>query len=221
MLSTPLRGVPSYPGISVVAPAVVPDPIKLADDHSEEYRVKLLASAYRGAVEKQYRKPCHFMKRFTRRAASFGLLVKAAALLQAFDVAPAAWCIWSVRRWYLARTHQAGYVAGAPVPLPPVGVVFSARSIEDRLADSDRRYVVEDSAVGGRLIFGKTHKLLLKRYGEMRGALIAAGPNSRAAVVERFFPGTTYDDMVDAARVEAVEIRNKLEDRVARGEVIW
>ena len=219
-LATPLRGVPPYPGNAIVSPAVTPDPPKLVSTDPEEYRVKLLAMAYQGAVEKLYGKRVFTLAKTSPRHRHWRSLVLAAEALERYDVTPAAWFTWVVRKWYAIKTHTNGWKEGQPVALPPIGYVLSLKRLEERLDDEEKRYVVTDSALGGRLVFGKVHKKLLVRYGEMRAAL-NANPAERAQVVERFFPGSSYEDMVDAAKREAIEIRQRMEDDAARGRMIW
>lgn len=215
----PAQPLLAYPGVSVVAPAYTPPPPKLRDTDDEAVQVAQLAAAFRACIEREYGGRCYLLSKLSRRAPSYAKLARAAELLRAFDVAPMAWCAFAVRRWRLARTHAPGYVDGTPVPLPPISVVFSVRQIEERLEDEDRRDVVETCCVGGRAIFGKTHKALLQRYAQMQGALLS-GATAEAAK-ERFFPGSLYDDMVDAAKVEAVETRMRLDDDARRGRWVW
>ncbi len=219
MLSLPLAGLPLYPGNSVVAAAAVPDPPKLMPDDTEERAVRLLAWGFRGAVEREYGASTFLLAKLSPKSKSYVLLAQAAQLLRQYDIAPAAWCAYAVRRWYLARTHSPGYVKGAPVALPPVGVIFSPAQIDKRLSDEDHRDTVESLIRGGRLVFGKTHKALLVRYQAMRSAVIGGQP--RAEALALFFPGSSYDELVEAARVEAKEIRHRLEADVARGKMVW
>jgi len=219
MLNSVLANVPPYPGRSIVAAADVPPPQKITPDLDDANRVKLLAAFYRGAVEKQYGKRLHALKNISPRAPSWGVLVKAAKLLEDYDIPPAAWCMWIVRRWYSIKTHTNGWKEGMPVPLPPVNFVFSTSQIEKRCADPEDRYVVLDSAQGGRVVFGKTHKLLLKRYTNMRAELNRGA--DRAATVKKFFPGTAFEEMVDAARGESMELRSRMESDMKLGRMIW
>lgn len=53
----------------------------------------------------------------------------------------------------------------------------------------------------------------------MRAELMRGG--SRQEIVKRYFPGTTYEEMVDAAKREATEKRSRMEDDMKRGRVIW
>lgn len=219
MLSTPIPDLPPYPGNSIISPATVPDPAKLTTAHDDADRVRILAAAFRGAVEHQYGVRCYLLAKVSPRAKSWNVLVRASLKLLEYDVSPVAWCTWAVRRWYLARTHSPGYAKGGPVPSPPIGVVFSTKGIDDRCADEERRYVVQESAVGGRVIFGATHKTLIRRYTEMRAA-INRGMSPKEAK-GKFFPGTKFDDMVEGARVEAIEIRSRLEEDIRRGTHVW
>ncbi len=217
--STPLVGVPAYPGWSIVTPAVVPEAPKLQAADAEDYKVRLLASAFRGAVEREYGVSTFLLAKLTPRSKSYVLLAKAARELERFGVAPAAWCIFAVRRWFLARTHTGGWTKGDPVALPPIGVVFSVRMIAERLGDEDKRGAVESCALGGQVIFGETHKALLVRYNAMRAAINRGA--DRAQAVALFFPGTSYDDLVDSARAEARETRMRIEGDITRGRVVW
>jgi hypothetical protein len=220
MLNAMGPNVPAYPGASLIPTAKVPDPPKLDPRMDEGAKVRLVALAFRAAVEAQYPgKRCFLLAKVSPKSKFWRMLVTAAEKLEEYGIAPMAWCVWSVRRWYLIRTHLPGYVKGAPVSQPPIPFVLSAKKIEERCAEEEKRYVVTDSAVGGRAIVGKTHKSLLVRYGEMRSAIVSG--STRAAAVAKFFPGSLYDDMVDAARAEAVEIRSRLESDAARGRMIW
>ncbi len=217
--SFPLAGLPPYPGDSIVRAAEVPPPLKLSPSDPEDYQVRHLAACFRGAVERQYGSKCFLLANLSPRSKSYALLAKAAQQLIAYDTAPAAWCIYAVRRWWLARTHTGGWTEGMPVPLPPVGVIFSASQMEKRLADEEDREVVASSAQGGRLALGKTHKALLVRYHDLRRAIGQGMPREEA--LAKFFPASTYDDMVEAARAEAVDMRNRLEDEIKRGRMPW
>ncbi len=218
-INVPLVGLPTYPGNAVVRAAEVPPPLKLKSSDPEDYQVRHLASCFRGAVERQYGAKCFLLANISPKSKSYGVLARAAAQLVSYDTAPAAWCIYAVRRWWLARTHTGGWTEGQPVPLPPIGVVFSIAQMEKRLSDEEDREVVASHAQGGRLVYGKTHKALLVRYAEMRAAVMRG--ELRAAALGMFFPATSYDDMVDAARAEAIDIRNRLEDEIKRGRMPW
>lgn len=220
MPSTPIPGLPPYPGWSVLAPAQVPEPPKLNPEDPEEFRVRLLAAAFRGAVDRQYGGKTYLLANLSERAPSYKSLVKAARLLAQFDVSPYAWCIYAVRRWWLARTHTIpNWKQGDKVPLPPVSVIFSEKQITEKLADEKHHEAVVSSAQGGNAQFGKTHTKLLKVYAEMRAAIMR-GMDTDAAR-EKFFPGTTYDDMVDASKAEAIDIRNRIDLNIKRGNIPW
>lgn len=219
MVSTPMRGLPPYPGWSLVAPAQVPDPPKLKPTDPEDYKVRLLAHAFRGAVESVYGTRCFLLANLTAKSKSYRLLASAATALEQAEVAPVAWCAHAVRRWYLIRTHTNGWREGMPVPLPPIGVVFSAKSITEKLSDESYKASVESSAAGGRAIFGNTHKALLVRYQELRAAVARGETVSDAMAI--FFPGSSYEDMVDAAKNEAIDTRNRLQHEISRGKFVW
>lgn len=219
MLSTPIQGLPPYPGISLVAPAEVPPPPKLKASDPEHVHVRMLATAFRAAVEREYGKPCWLLANISPKSKHYKTLARAASQLAQYDTAPIAWCAYAVRRWYLARTHTGGWEKGMPVPLPPVSVVFSARALDERLGEEESRGVVASSARGGTLIFGRTHKSLIARFGEMRRALRSGLSPQQAR--EKFFPGSRFEEMVDAAKCEAMEIRARLENEIARGKMVW
>lgn len=217
--STPLKGLPAYPGWSVVAPALVPSPPLLVPTDPEDYKVRLLANAFRGAVEREYGVKCFLLANVTPKAKSYRALVEAALLLEGFGVAPAQWCCYAVRRWYLARTHSGGWTEGSPVPLPPINVIFSKKQITEKLSDREKLGAVTSQAQGGRAIFGTTHKALIVRYNEMRAAILRGHRYEEAMAM--FLPGTSYEDMVDAAKNEAIDTRNRLDRDVSRGKIIW
>lgn len=204
---------------SVITPAMTPPPSKLQESDPEEFRVRLLAQSFRSAVESEYGGRCFLLARVSPRSRSYAVLAKAAKRLQDYSVAPAAWCLWAVRRWRRARMHEPGYVEGQAVPLPPVHVIFSVKHIDDRCADPDDRFVVEECLPGRRVIYGKTHKALLTQYAKAQTAVMQGCTADEA--LTKFFPGTSFDDMVEAARAEAKEIRYNMEHDALRGKVIY
>jgi hypothetical protein len=186
----------------------------------EPHRVRVLAAAFRGVVEHLLGERTYLLARVKEGSPAYRTLAQAASALVGYGVSPVAWCYAQVRRWQLARMHDEGFDrATQKVRPPPIGVVFSSKAIEERLGDEERRSTVVGCVAGGRTIFGPAHKALLARYQEMRTTIMLGA--SPASATAKFFPGSAFDEMVDAARTEAVETRRRLVASAARGRFIW
>lgn len=215
-LSAHGQGVPIYPGNTVVAPAYVPAAPMLNPESPEHELAAKLAASYRGAVEKRFPKQRCFtlLKGDIRKSKHYKLLVAFAAELIEHEISPAAWCIFSVDKW---RTAPSASLASRP-KVPGIAYVFSLARISD-----DKRWqfraAYNDGKLGGRAVFGKSHRQLLERYQKMHHAILRG--LHKATAMQQFFPGTLYEDLVDAARAEAAETRFRLEGQVARGAFVW
>lgn len=214
------RGVvPPFPGQEVVAPAAVPDPPRLRPGLTERAAAVVLARAYRGAVESRY----------GRRAASrlppearmvdgnLPALAAAARLLEAAEVAPAAWAAWSVDVW---RDYVAKGTRENPPRLP---WVFGAKRLEDpRVLGWFARE--GGAAAGGRVIFTPEHRALVLRWQRMRAEVLRTGaitPAELAAVALRWWPPGAFAAAVSRARDAASREERGLRERVERGEFVW
>jgi hypothetical protein len=211
-LSVDIDGVPPFPSFDVVEPARVPSPPKLDPDAPDATLARELLTWYRAAVERRTGKPCHVLKHCKLgKAKAYPAIVATARRLIEHDIAPAAWVAFMLD---LYRDH-----AGRK-GVPRVSWAFAPERV-----DKWRGYFGRNEASycgGGRIVYGKTHRELMRRYHSMRLALRSAAGDPRA-VVEEWFPPTvgTYEQFVRLAQAEAARIRVDLERRAARGEFMW
>lgn len=205
--------VPPYPGYSIVSPAIVPHPPLLKETAKGAELVAVLMNAYRGALEAFYDVRLPRRKNATVKPRDRKVLLAAAAVLFDKKIPPATWCWWRIERYASAKLP-----AGAKRPAhPPIAYVFSEKAL------TTNRWMFRaawgDGLIGGRMVFGPKLKALLQRYREMHAAIVQGA--TRRDAKQNFFPDDLYDQMVDAAKIEANEMTNKLILRIERGEYVW
>lgn len=216
MLATPRTGVPRYPGIDVVAPAQVPDPPLLDPESPSLDHVTILAAAYRGAVESRFGGRCYVLRGDLRGTKHWAAFVGAAEALIEHNIPPAAWAAFSCDVWkkFSARGPRPTRGKG----WPPVAWVFSAKRIEERRG----WFRAEESDYsGGRAIFGPKHKDLMYRFARLDWVLGDPRVRDVGAVVEQFFPGNLYEELVNAARAEAADYRERFKRQIREGRFLW
>ncbi len=215
LLATPAPGLPPYPGVSVIECARIPDPPKLREEDGPEVWAVLLATLFKNAVEKRYGvREFQFRNEATiRRSKHFNKLQLFAEKLFAHDIPPGAWVAFRVDEWK-ANTKERR--SGAP-ETPTVGYVFSMRAVTDMRWRF--REAMGDGDIGGRALYGKSHRELLRRYTKMHAAINAGMRKAEAR--ERAFPGDLWDVLLDAARAESAELRRNLSMQVKRGDFLW
>lgn len=213
------RVVPRFPGIGVVPLAVVPAPRKLREPDPVR-AAKILAAVYRGAVERFWPgRPCFVLARGdVSKSRYFKLLVSAAETLRengerCSEMSPAAWVAFSCEAW------RAMGKSGGP---PPLSFVFSAFRLAERWgwfeADFLGRYE------GSRVVVGPLHRRLMEDWRAMSASIVAERPKDRLAlghVVERFFPGRSWEDRVRAVGREAAASQAAIDQAIARGAYPW
>jgi hypothetical protein len=183
------------------------------DDSPVEW-VKTLAQSYRGAIFRKFRSPSYFMSRGdVSKHGSYGLLLKAAEQISTYQIAPAAWCLFSIDVW--AET-----VVQLKSP-PTVAFVFSEMRLEQRVFwfEAER-----DNYAGGEIKYGPNHLKLASDWMTMKQELLRLRPQTReelTKVVDRYFPGDSYDRRLANAAAEARRIQAQIDRSVAEGEVLW
>jgi hypothetical protein len=213
---------PAYPGISTVEPARIPDPPELAPlgaepEEQEVGDVEKLLTLYRSACEAKFKKRAWTGRGDVHKRPYYAALVETLRLLRQLEIAPAAWCSFSLDLWKAGDERASGSVGLRKVP--PLPWVWSPK----RLAEK-RGYFrgIEDGYRGGRLVFGPTHKKLLERYAEMMRAVHASHSVEESQVaVERYFPPGAYENLIEGARAEAADNSRRLRAMVERGEWVW
>lgn len=208
-----LDGVPRYPGVSVVPPAMVPNPPLLPENVTGKDSVLWLLKAYRGAIESRYKKRCFVLaKGDVTKSKYYRLLLEAANTLRDMEMSPAAWITWSVDFWrqYVERPS-----------FPGLAWVFSQK----RMADREGWFKHEDGCYSdSRAIYNDYAVELLNRYSKMQGELRRVGTSNPIAVsevVQRWFPGNFYAELVQQARDRSAEDQRLMNQQVKRGEYIW
>lgn len=201
---------PPYPGASVVEPATVPPPPLLDPTASERSWALALVRAYRGAVSSRTKKACFVLAKGDITASRYyPMLLSGARKLIEHKLPPAAWAAWSVDVWRSRGEKDA----------PPLAYVWGAKRIEER-----RGWFRHEAASyeGGMALYGRAHRTLLAKWNAMAAELMrVVDPADGPKVVERHFPGRSYDALVEAARREAVATNGELQARLESGEWLW
>lgn len=215
----PPPGVPRFPDRTVIEPAQMPYPPKLSAKDSDAWRLKILTRAFRGAMESEYRGKCWLLAKGLKANSPNGvMLLRAGELLEKFEVAPAAWCVFAIRRWRHAREHTETSAKKKALK-PPIKHVFSEKLIAEQCVDGDRRSTVTEYAPGGRVLISPHHRKLGTLYERMRRRIMAGMPAAEA--VEAFFPDGLYDELVDQARTDSAETQYRLDTDAKDGKFLW
>ena len=207
------RGVPTYPGSNLIKTATVPHPPQLDPDAKPVEWAERLAQAYRGVAEARTGKRCWvFARGDITRSKHYNRFVAAARALIEHEIPPAAWASFSFDVW---RDHAKRNVDKPP----PVTWVFAENRIHKNRGWF--RSAGAGAGMGGRVVLGEKHRALLTRYGQMKWELRLTPDEEVAEVVERFFPGDTYDRMVEDSLREVEDIQASLRSRAASGQYLW
>jgi hypothetical protein len=214
-------GVPPFPGLALLRPAVVPQPPRIPQSASVEEAAYLALKSHRSAVAARFggcgalagiRSP-----EALRRWRGFARLSEGVTLLRCAGGAPAAWVSFSIDAW-LAYVRKS--VADVP-PAPPLSWVYQATRIVDHA-----EWFAEQggSEIGGRVVFGPLARELVGRWQRMERELRLLGPATaeecRAIVARHFAPGE-WGERVAEARVEGRAMQKQFDDAMARGEWVW
>ncbi len=204
--------IPPYPSVGFIGVPKIPPPPSLSSDLSDEASVKKLAEAYRGAFESRYNKRSYVMTRGSvKRSKFYKSLVASAHFMRENDIAPASWAAFSLDSWISFSEKN----EGAKTKPPPVNWVFSMKRLEERLGWFDRE---ASSYGGGRLLFTRKHKDILRRYDGLKRA--AQRELITEALIEKWFPGG-WEKHYDMAKKEAAADQARLRDIVRRGDFVW
>ena len=131
----------------------------------------------------------------------------AADMLLKLRIPPISWASWSVDQW--ARRSKKH---------PPVPWVWAPRRIE-----LERGWYRRESGAfgGGKMIFGPSAREMLKRYSDMRAALVGVPAAGVPAVVAKFFPDDLYTALFERSKIEASAERFRLAKALADGKWLW
>lgn len=194
---------PLFPGTSVIAPAVVPEPPHLDPASAPAQRAAELLRAYKAvhlhATGKQWYRPPAVLVR------EQAVLEEGAAALLEEHARPLRWVQWSFGVWK--------NVAGKRTP-PPLRWVFLASRVRERAEWYRQEWGTFRS---GRVVLGKEQRALLADHARMTYAIRRG--RSPGDAVREFFPGTAYDDRVLSARAEAAQLQRHLNASVLAGVI--
>jgi len=208
--------VPRPVSVLNLAPVMIPNPPLLDPADIPGRKAYLLQRWFEGAVEARTKKRCWSFRSeragHITQSKHFGLLVKAAEVFIAHDIAPAAWCAFSMDVWLEHENKGA-----MPIPW-----AFSPKRIEERRGWF--RSVSSDYS-GGRVLHSDAGRELMQRQARLDRAL-------------RTLPGDATDEQISAcvsgvltiehqARLiasvqEAAKLMNDdLANKVYAGEWVW
>lgn len=202
----------SQPGaLGYIAPLVVPEPQRLSPGLTEPERVERLAAAYRAVL---YRRHGLRSRYLTRSRADghphYPRLVQLARALLEGNVAPLAWVLFSFDRWLLSPLGEQGHP-------PKSGWVWSPKRWKDQKqqeALAEARYDAPEY---------RSSPLAATLYTDWRMMwveLIQKAPETREQlleVVERAFPGETWERRLAAARRQTREMQQKIDEEISQG----
>lgn len=208
------RLLPPEPTAELIPTVRVPAPALIPGEHcSDDDAVAMLARAYRGAVERSFRTASMFMLRgVAREHKDFARLELAARLMREAEIAPAAWVLFSFSVWR--------EFSGRSGP-PPVSFVFSQKRLAERLEWFEQE---RDRWSSGQMLVTREHRTLAEDHHAMWRELLAYTPDTREGVrvvVERWFPGDSWERRVADARAVASRLQREVEQQVALGCVLW
>lgn len=209
------RLLPPYPGEGVIKPIVVPPPQPLPPSSelvTYAQCVEQLAGWYRGVLRDRFGYVSGFGGSDVRKMKDYRKLCDFVDELVKAQVPPASWVLFSFDVW-----AEYGRTGGPPT----VAWVFSLNRLRENrkwFEDKQARYF------GGRTYFAEEHIELVHKWRMMWDAVMVARPQTREqllVVVDRFFPGTSYEKAVNAAQVSTRRLEQYLREAVEQGRPVW
>ena len=197
--------------------ARLPSPPFLSADLSRVDQAWRLVYAYRGAVERSFKrgKPIFGSVESLRSSSHFPTLVEAAAVCIEHQIAPISWACWSIEMW------GAGTDEKRTSKPPPVTWVWSPTRIVDRRGWYGRECGAFE---GGRVFQGGAQREYRTRYKTLLARLLRlradASEDQIRAVVEPLFPDG-WEEWIEEARAENAQMQAALDREVGRGRWYW
>jgi hypothetical protein len=236
-ISDNLPGVPPPPdklklrlGIEDLKPVRIPNPPLIDDTLSENHIYKTLCNAYEGAVFSRY-KTRPFINigkqvdvydpgseetikiRDPKLSKLWAPMMEAAHLLKKLEISPFAWAAFSIDVWDDSEAKHG--CIGKP---PGIRWVWSPNRVRDRNDWFDQR---ELGYRGGATCFVPSHRELLRKWNMMHNELYRSGMKHSQEIVERWFPGDKYMQMVEKARKDTQREQARLDERLEMGDWLW
>jgi hypothetical protein len=193
----------------------IPPPRLLEPSTTPQQRVKVLAAAYRAVLERRYGVKSRY---FVGSAAleshkDFNKLSELGAQMVTCKVAPLAWVLFSFDDW----THTPlGKDKRTPPPTKWVWAKKRWKEQQDRF--SEERYT------SVQLRWAPEAETLWTDWRCMWVDLMRAAPTTRegvAQVVDRWFPGETYEQRLTRARSQTWEWQARVDREMADGGWPW
>jgi len=211
-------GVPCEPTLSAVPPVVMPGPPLLQDDEPLGAQVEFVAATWEHAVVHHFggKKRSVFRRRGgVLGSAYFDAMADAVAAFAEHEIPPAAWLAFSFAIW--GEHHKPNGKKAKP---PPLKWAFDATRVSERRG----WFRNATSSLGGNVVFTPPHRQLVQRHAVMRMALLRlVDPPAESVrqVVDRYFPGQLYTELVGTARAESKTLKSRLRCQAERGEWLW
>jgi hypothetical protein len=225
--------VPPYPGIELLGSARTPNPPELDPRDTEEGWFRFIAKTWTSAIPFCFRGYRDWTFRLVlkrdpvtgqfgsaRLSKLWGQLVAAARLMIDEEIAPVAWIRWRCDLWRDAREREFDFSrAGKP---PPVKWVFDLRALREHTG----WFRHHGNAYAGRqMLMGKIARKLQQDYHVMEHDITRLPDGAHQPdvdqIVERHFPGGTFDKRVKLARREARALQLELNVMAQRGGFAW
>lgn len=127
------------------------------------------------------------------------------------EIPPAAWCAW------MCDVHLRTSDEAERSKPPMIWIVFARSVIEKRAG----WFSHEADTIGGRVIATPSAQRLSDLYHRMQLDLRdarATTPDLAQPIVDRYFPGTLYHDLCDAAHSEAASLQHSINVAARTGE---
>lgn len=206
---------PPFPGPDLVGLVQVSPPSRIPEGATPFEVAEFCAAAYRGAVEAKWPElgRCWaFARSDIAKSRAYGKLKAVGEKLRAHGVAPSSWCLFSADVW-----REYGVTAGPPT----ADFVFSEVRFEERFGWFEER---AGAYAGGRVLYSPAHLELAADWKAMWADLLRENPRDRPSllsVVDRHFPGDSFEQRLAAAKAETRSLQKVVRDLTERGCCAW
>lgn len=208
---SPTISIPASLFFDSLRPAVVPNPPMLSPDLSEDDLILTLVRAYRGASESRFP---NSSQAFNAKLQAIDRnrqdkFVEVARMLQDKGISPFAWAAFSCDVWKKAAHRNP----------PRIDWVFLISRVEQRAGWFKSEL---SDYTGQRVIYGPKATALLRKHESMRMSLMTAPTDdAKALLFERFFPGDSFEELLEEARAEGDAERTRLKEALTKGQWLW
>lgn len=219
--------VPTLPEIQA---AQIPQP-PLVPKRSEPKKAWFLAQAFQTAVLNYYDR-CWYFRGVTEstivRSKHYPSLIDALPYFEQYRIAPVAWIAFSIEVYDRFATKPAlrwndtpSEKRGAPKRMPALRWVLSTNRLENR---TEWFAWYEQKFQGGRLIYSKSHLVLMRQHSRMWAALMIEQEPDLArvnAIVQQYLPKQRLTRLVEAAQTESELLQHDINQMFKKGAFLW